>query len=264
MLERFLAALGSPVLKLYRETEKLGAFFLFHWSLLPKYFSGPFRLRLVMRQLEVVGFDSLGVILLTGLFTGLVSAIQIYNVVHPFHGEYAIGYAVYAGVGRELGPVFAGLMIISRAISAMTAELGTMRVTEQIDAIDVLSVDSRKYLIVPRIIATVIAVPLLIILFDFIANVGAYLLSVYALGVNPTAYMDMIDQFARFGDFGTGLVKGVVFGFLVAAIGTYIGYFTKGGARGVGLATTNAVVVSSVALFLANYFLSSIFLVLDW
>jgi phospholipid/cholesterol/gamma-HCH transport system permease protein len=155
-------------------------------------------------------------------------------------------------------------MLISRAVSAMSAELGTMRVTEQIDAIDILSIDSKQYLIIPRIIAIIFATPLLIVVFDLIANIGAYVMATYALDVNPTLYVEFISKYAKIEDFGTGLIKGVVFGYVISSIGTYVGYFANGGAKGVGEATTKAVVIASVALFLANYFISSVFLLLNW
>jgi len=155
-------------------------------------------------------------------------------------------------------------MLVSRAISAMTAELGTMRVTEQIDALDTLAVDSKKYLLVPRIIATTLATPLLVIIFVFLANVAAYIISVYALGVNPTQYQDTIRTYLEFSDIGTGIIKAFVFGYLISLIATYMGYFTKGGARGVGLATTKSVVYAAMTIFAANYFLSSLFLYLNW
>jgi len=132
------------------------------------------------------------------------------------------------------------LMLTSRAISAMAAELGTMRVTEQIDAIETLAVDSKKYLIIPRILATTVSLPLLVITFDFVGNVSAYLISTKALGVNPVAYQNTIQQFLEFSDIGTGVLKALVFGFLVSSIGSYLGYIAKGGARGVGIATTSA------------------------
>ncbi|MRI58477.1 MAG: ABC transporter permease, partial [Epsilonproteobacteria bacterium] len=167
-------------------------------------------------------------------------------------------------ISKELGPVFGALMLVSRAVSAMTAELGTMRVTEQIDAIDTLAVDSKKYLIIPRVVATTISTPLLVIVFVFLGNVSAYLISTYALGVNPTEYKNTITTYLEFSDIGTGIIKAFVFGFLISIIGTYIGYFTRGGARGVGLSTTKAVVYAAMTVFAANYFLSSLFLFLDW
>lgn len=259
-LDKIFSPIGKPIVTLFRQLDFLGAFFIFHFKLLPKYFKPPYRFKQILTQIESIGANSLGVVLLTGVFTGLVMAIQLYYAFHKFGAESMMGYTIFLAIGKELGPVFTTLMVISRAISAMAAELGTMRVTEQIDAIDVLSVDSTKYLIIPRIIATIISLPFLILIFDFVANLSSFYLATYALGVNPTAYLDTITQLGLIGDFAEGMAKGVVFGVLIAWIGTYIGYFTKGGARGVGQSTTKAVVISSVSLFLANYFISSIFL----
>ncbi len=259
-VEKIFTPFGKPFVMLAQQIPLLGAFFLFHLRLIPKYFSKPVRIKQILIQIESIGANSLGVVILTGVFTGLVLAIQLYYAFNKFGAEAMMGYTIFLAIGKELGPVFTTLMVISRAISAMSAELGTMRVTEQIDAIDVLSVDSTKYLIIPRIIATVVSLPMLILVFDFVANLSAYFLATQALGVNPTAYLDTIRQLAEVGDFAEGIVKGAVFGILISWIGTYVGYFTSGGARGVGQSTTKAVVISSVTLFLANYFISSLFL----
>ncbi len=263
-MERLLYYLGLPVVALFRAIEKFGAFILFELRLLPLYFTPPYRVREILRQIEIVGVGSFFVIALTAIFTGLVEAIQLYHGFHKFGAESFMGYTIFVSISKELGPVFGALMLVSRAISAMTAELGTMRVTEQIDAIDTLAIDSKKYLLIPRIIATTISTPILVIVFVFLGNVSAYLISTYALGVNPTEYKNTITTYLEFSDIGTGVIKAVVFGFLISIIGTYIGYFTRGGARGVGLATTKAVVYAAMTVFAANYFLSSLFLFLDW
>ncbi len=256
--------LGLPFVQLYRSLEGFGAFLIFEFKLLPLFFKPPYRIKETLQQMEIVGVGSVFVISLTAIFTGLVEAIQLYHGFHKFGAEEFMGYTIFVSISKELGPVFGALMLISRAISAMTAELGTMRVTEQIDAIDTLAVDSKKYLIIPRVVATTISTPLLVILFVFLGNVAAYLISTYALGVNPTSYKNTITTYLEFSDIGTGLIKAVVFGYLMSIIGTYIGYFTRGGARGVGLSTTKAVVYSAMTVFAANYFLSTLFLFLDW
>ena len=256
--------LGLPFVQFYRSLEGFGAFLIFELKLLPLFFKPPYRIKETLQQMEIVGVGSVFVISLTAIFTGLVEAIQLYHGFHKFGAEEFMGYTIFVSISKELGPVFGALMLISRAISAMTAELGTMRVTEQIDAIDTLAVDSKKYLIIPRVIATTISTPLLVVLFVFLGNVAAYLISTYALGVNPTSYKNTITTYLEFSDIGTGLIKAVVFGYLMSIIGTYIGYFTRGGARGVGLATTKSVVYAAMTIFAANYFLSSLFLFLDW
>ena len=264
IVENFFAVIGRPFMALYRSLEGFGAFMLFQMRLIPLFFRPPWRVGEFFRQVEIIGVETLGVILLTALFTGMVEAIQLYHGFHRFNAENFMGYTIFVSISRELGPVFASLMLISRAVSAMAAELGTMRVTEQIDAIETLAVDSKKFLIVPRILATTLSLPLLVVVFDFVGNLSAYLISTEALGVNPVAYQNTITQHLMFSDIGTGLIKATVFGFLVSAIGTYIGYHTRGGARGVGRATTRAVVYAAITIFAANYFLSSLFLYLDW
>ncbi|MFW6307942.1 MAG: MlaE family ABC transporter permease [Campylobacterales bacterium] len=264
ILENFFAFLGRPVINLSSILDKIGVFTLFHIKLVPLYFTKPFRLKETFKQMENIGVNSSGVIILTAIFTGMVLAIQFYQGFHKFGADAFMGYTIFIAITRELGPVFAALMVTSRAISAMSAELGTMRVTEQIDAIDTLSVDSRRYLVVPRIIATTASLPLLVILFDFVGNVSAYLVSVHILDVNSVSYIENINQYLTLTDITNSLIKALVFGYLIALIGTFTGYFTKGGARGVGIATTTAVVVSSVAIFATNYLLSALFLTLDW
>ncbi len=263
-MESIFYYLGLPFVKFYKSLEKFGEFIIFQLKLLPLFFVPPYRIKETFKQIEIIGVGSFFVIALTALFTGLVEAIQLYHGFHKFGAESFIGYTIFVSISKELGPVFGALMLVSRAISAMAAELGTMRVTEQIDAIDTLAIDSKKYLIIPRIIATTISLPILVIMFVFIGNLSAYLISTIALGVNPTAYKDTITTFLEFSDIGTGIIKAFVFGYLISIIGTYIGYFTRGGARGVGLSTTKAVVFSAMTIFAANYFLSSIFLYLDW
>ena len=154
-------------------------------------------------------------------------------------------------------------MVVSRGISAYAAELGSMRVTEQIDALEVMAVDSKHYLIVPRILATIISMPLLIIFFDAVANFSAYLISTISLEVNDYKYLDTIRQYGEFKDINQSIIKGIVFGYIISAIGTYIGYNTRGGAKGVGQSTTKAVVISSIAIFMADYILSTIFLIIS-
>lgn len=264
MVERFLGYIGRPFLQFYETIERFGVFILFQFSLFKLYPLAFKRYKIVLTQIEVIGLGCMGVISLTALFTGMVEAIQLYDGFHQFGVENFIGYTIFLSITKELGPVFASLMLISRSISAMAAELGTMRVSEQIDAIDILGVDSKEYLITPRIIATVISLPLLVIWFDFIAIGSAYVISTGVLGINPIAYQETLMRLGEFDDIMTGVIKAAVFGFIVSSIGSYIGYHTSGGARGVGQSTITAVVYSAVAIFIANYFLSALFLYLDW
>jgi len=264
VIENFFSFFGKPFVFLSLLLEQFGRFVLFQLKLVPLYFAFPFRIREIFKQIEYIGANSTGVIALTAIFTGMVEAVQLYQGFHEFGAQDFMGYTIFVSITKELGPVFGALMLTSRAVSSMAAELGTMRVTEQIDAMDTLAVDSKKYLIIPRIIATTISLPILVVMFDFLGNLSAYMISTQALGINSYAYENTIKVYLDFSDIGTGLIKGVVFGFLISSIGTYVGYFTKGGARGVGMATTSAVVLSSITIFAANYLLSSLFLYLDW
>lgn len=263
-MEKLLGLLGRPFLTIIEVMERFGIFILFQVRLVPLYSHVMRRPKILLTQIDVIGLGCVGVVTLTALFTGMVEAIQLYSGFHQFGIETFIGYTIFLTITKELGPVFASLMLISRSISAMAAELGTMRVSEQIDAIDILGVNSKEYLITPRIIATVISLPLLVIWFDFIAVSSAYVVSTNVLGINPIAYQETLMRLGEFDDIMTGIIKAAVFGFIVSSIGSYIGYHTSGGARGVGESTINAVVYSAVAIFITNYFLSSLFLYLDW
>ncbi len=264
MILRTLGYIGTPFIKLYSNIDKFGEFILFQIHLLALYPFAFKRFRLILTQIEIIGLGTMGVVSLTAIFTGMVEAIQLYNGFHQFGVENFIGFTVFLSITRELGPVFASLMLISRSISAMAAELGTMRVTEQIDAIEILGVDSKEYLIIPRIIATTISLPLLVIWFDFVAIGSSYVISVNVLGINPNSYQEAIMKFGELSDITTGVIKAAFFGFIVSSIGSYIGYNTRGGARGVGLSTIAAVVYSAVAIFIANYFLSALFLYIGY
>ena len=263
-MEKILGFIGRPFLNITELMERFGVFILFQVRLIPLYSHVMKRPKILFTQIDVIGLGCVGVVTLTALFTGMVEAIQLYGGFHQFGIESFIGYTIFLSITKELGPVFASLMLISRSISAMAAELGTMRVSEQIDAIDILGVNSKEYLITPRIIATVISLPLLVIWFDFIAIGSAYVISTNVLGINPIAYQETLMRLGEFNDIMTGVIKAAVFGFIVSSIGSYIGYHTSGGARGVGESTINAVVYSAVAIFITNYFLSSLFLYLDW
>ncbi|WP_456479993.1 MlaE family ABC transporter permease [Nautilia sp.] len=258
MINNFFYIIGKSAIDFIDE---LGKFTIFHLKLIPLYFKPPFRIRQIFEQINFMGFGSLGVIFLTSFFTGLVEAVQLYNGFHKFGVEDFMGYTIFISICKELGPVFAALMVVSRGISAYAAELGSMRVTEQIDALDVMAVDSKQYLIVPRIIGTIISLPLLILFFDTVANIGAYLISVYALDVNGYTYIENIKQYGEIKDFGEGVIKGLVFGYLISAVGTYIGYNTRGGAKGVGISTTRSVVIASILIFVSDYIVSALYMI---
>jgi len=256
-------AVGTIAIASLNKIDDFGKFIIFQFNIFRLFFIN-LRFQETLKQIYVIGVGTIGVIFLTAFFTGMVEAIQLYSGFHQFGIEAFMGYTIFISITKELGPVFGSLMLISRAISAMAAELGTMRVTEQIDAIETLAIDSKELLIVPRIIATTISLPILVIIFDFVGNMSSFVISTEVLGINPTIYQNIIMQHLEYTDIYSGIIKAAVFGFLVSSIGTYIGYFTSGGAKGVGISTTKAVVYSAVTVFAANYFLSSIFLFLDW
>jgi phospholipid/cholesterol/gamma-HCH transport system permease protein len=263
-IENFFATIGKIYFWFLDIVKNWGRFALFEVHILPLYFRRPWRIREILQQMVIVGVGSSGVIIFTGIFTGMVEAVQLYQGFHEFGAENMMGYPIVLSIFRELGPVFAGLMVTSRAISAMAAELGTMRVTEQIDALDTLAVNSKQYLIIPRVVATTISLPILILVFDAMGAASAYLVSIYALGINEIEYTQTINMYLDLSDIYTGVSKGFIFGFLISAIGTYIGYNARGGARGVGQATTNAVVLGAMTVFVMDYFLSSFFLIMGW
>lgn len=219
----------------------------------------PFYYRLIGRQMIDIGYYSLPVVGLTTLFAGMVLALQSYTGFARFSAEGAIPSVVVLSITRELGPVLAGLMIAGRIGASMAAELGTMRVTEQIDALETLSTNPYKYLIAPRLIAGVTMLPLLVFVGDIIGVFGGYVVSVYKLGFNASAYLQNTWTFLEPMDVVSGLVKAAVFGFMVSLMGCYHGYSSRGGAQGVGAATTNAVVSASILILVSNYIITEMF-----
>jgi len=215
--------------------------------------SGPFYLRQIGRQMIDIGYYSLPVVGLTAIFTGMVLALQSYTGFSRFEAQSAVATIVVLSMTRELGPVLAGLMVAGRVGASMAAELGTMRVTEQIDALTTLSTDPFKYLVWPRIVAGLLMLPLLVLVADIIGVFGGYLVGIYKLGFGSYDYINKTFEFLETEDVVSGLVKAAVFGFLVALMGCYHGYNSRGGAQGVGSATTKAVVSASILILTANY-----------
>ncbi|MEM1201647.1 MAG: ABC transporter permease [Acidobacteriota bacterium] len=218
----------------------------------------PFDVAEWIRQMVRVGVDSIPVVLLTALFTGMVMALQIYTVLVRFGAEGYVGSIVGLAMVRELAAVLGALMIAGRCGAAMGAEIGTMRVTEQIDALEVLATDPIHYLVVPRVWATTLMLPMLIVLADAVGILGGYLVAVVIMGSNPVTYLETTFQFMDLGDVTSGLVKAAVFGMLISTIGCAKGYYTTGGAEGVGRSTTKAVVTASIAVLIANFFLTKL------
>jgi phospholipid/cholesterol/gamma-HCH transport system permease protein len=221
--------------------------------------SGPFYPRMILRQMIDIGYYSLPVVGLTAIFTGMVLALQSHTGFSRFEAQSAVATIVVLSMTRELGPVLAGLMVAGRVGASMAAELGTMRVTEQIDALTTLSTDPYKYLVWPRLLAGLMMLPLLVVVADVIGVFGGYIVGIYKLGFGPYEYINRTFEFLETQDVVSGLVKAAVFGFLVALMGCYQGYHSAGGAQGVGAATTKAVVSASILILTANYVVTEIF-----
>lgn len=218
----------------------------------------PYRIVETLKQIEFVGNKSVFIICLSSLFTGMVFALQTYAAFHLINAETMIGPTVGLALTRELGPVMTGLIVTGRAGAAMSAQLGSMRVSEQIDALEVMGVNPKQFLVLPRIFAGIIAMPLLAAVFIFVGNLGAYLLSTSLLNIDAATYLDKINLFVRPKDIAQGLFKASFFGLLFSWIGTYKGFNTENGARGVGIATNETVVASSILILVSDYFLSAI------
>ena len=236
--------------------EHMGRFFqmagrIFAWTPRP-----PYDFRQLFRQMVKVGVDSIPVVFLTALFTGMVLALQTFSVLRRFNAESFVGSLVALSMVRELSAVLSGLIVAGRAGSAMGAELGTMRVTEQIDALEVMATDPVHYLVVPRVWASTIMLPLLVVIGNGIGIFGGYLVSVVLMKANPVSYIDRTFQFMDLNDLFSGIIKASVFGFLLAVIGCQQGFYTTGGAEGVGRSTTAAVVVASIAILISDFFLT--------
>ena len=252
----FLAAIGRGAISVCRGT---GSVTLFAGNGVSHAVRPPFYARLFGRALMEMGYFSLPVVALTAVFTGMVLALQSYTGFSRYSAQSAIPNIVVLSITRELGPVLAGLMVAGRIGAAMAAELGTMRVTDQIDALTTLSTDPMKYLIVPRLLAGVIALPALVVVADILGVLGGFIVSTASLGFNPTTYLTNTMNFMQTGDVVSGLVKAAVFGFVIALMGCYQGYNSRGGAQGVGAATTNAVVSASILILALDYVLTELF-----
>jgi phospholipid/cholesterol/gamma-HCH transport system permease protein len=252
----FLASIGAVFLGFLAATGRLA---LFTVQALAAACSPPFYPRVILRQILYMGYFSLPVVGLTAIFTGMVLALQSYTGFSRFAAEGAVATVVVLSMTRELGPVIAGLMVAGRVGAAMAAEIGTMRVTDQIDALYTLSTDPLRYLVLPRLIAGLVTLPLLVLVADIIGVFGGFLVGTTTLGFNPYGYLDQTQQHLETRDVVSGLVKAGVFGFTVALMGCYNGYQSEGGAEGVGQSTTYAVVSASILILLSDYVLTSVF-----
>ncbi|MBP7722318.1 MAG: ABC transporter permease [Alphaproteobacteria bacterium] len=256
LLPDICQALGRTILAFLQRVGQLSIFVgksVMH-CFLPPYFPSQ-----IWRQLVDIGYYSLPVVGMTALFTGMVLALQSYTGFTRFNAESAIAAVVVLSVTRELAPVLAGLMVAGRVGAAIAAEIGTMRVTEQIDAMSTLSVNPFKYLIAPRVIAGTLMLPILVLVGDIIGVYGGYIIAIYRLDFSEGSYLSQTWDILETMDIVSGLVKAAVFGFIVAILGCYNGFNSQRGAQGVGAATTNAVVSASIVILLFNYLLTQVF-----
>ena len=255
-MTRLLEAIGRVLLRLL---EELGLFFQMMgrfamWAVRP-----PYDFKELLRQMVRVGVDSVPVCFLTTLFTGMVMALQTFNGFRRFHAESFVGSVVALSLTRELSPVLTALMVTGRVGSAMAAEIGSMRVTEQIDAMTALATEPVQYLVVPRVTASILMMPPLVVMGDAVGMFGGYLVAVNLMGANPVSYVENSFQFLDVGDdIVTGLIKAAVFGLLFSLIACVRGYYTSGGAEGVGRATTRAVVAGSLSILFVDFFLTKL------
>lgn len=255
-LLNLFAAVGRGTLGMLAE---VGRITLFAAEGLSHVFRPPFYGRLFWRAFVEFAYFSLPVVALTAVFTGMVLALQSYSGFARFSAEGAVATVVVLSVVRELGPVLAGLMVAGRVGASMAAELGTMRVTDQIDALTTLSTNPMKYLVAPRLLAGVLALPLLVVVANILGVMGGFIVGVFKLDFNAGSYLARTFDFLKMEDITLSLTKAAVFGFLVALMGCYHGYNSKGGAQGVGAATTSAVVMASILILAFDYVLTELF-----
>jgi phospholipid/cholesterol/gamma-HCH transport system permease protein len=252
----FVVQIGSVTLSYLA---RIGQIAIFIGNAVKHCFAPPFYPRLILKQIIQIGYFSLPVVGLTAIFSGAVLALQSYSGFSRFNAESTIATVVVLSITRELGPVLAGLMVAGRVGASMAAEIGTMKVTEQIDALTTLSTNPLKYLVVPRVIAGVLMLPFLVLVADVIGVMGGYLVAVYELGFSAGPYIQNTFEFLKAIDVISGLTKAAFFGFIITIMGCYWGYNSKGGAEGVGIATTNAVVSSSITILIVNYIITGWF-----
>lgn len=256
---QFISKLGHVVLSFLKSAGELG---LFAFETIYHCFTPPYYGKAFLKQFVEIGFYSLPVVALTTLFAGMVIALQTYTGFSQFSAEGAVAMVVLVAVTRELAPVMAGLMVAGRIGAAMAAEIGTMRVTEQIDALTTLSTNPFKYLIVPRVVAGVLMLPILVLIGDIIGICGGYMIGISKLDFNASTYLMSTWEYLKPMDIISGLTKAGVFGFIITLLGCYNGFHSNGGAQGVGQATTNAVVSSSILILIFNYILTELFFTL--
>lgn len=269
IVDAALAAADKPVGLVLQILESIGANILRALDQIGKFahlvllgimwtFRPPYRIHLVFKQMEFVGVKSLSIIVISGMFTGMVFTLQSGAAFALFGAEGFVGPTVVLALTLELSPVLTALMISGRAGSAMAAEIGTMKVTEQVDALLAMAVNPINYLVVPRIVASVVMLPIMCMIFNLVGTFGAWLVATRVLGYDEGVFIRNVEWYVDMNDIMKGLIKATVFGFIIATVGCFKGYYTSGGAEGVGRATTESVVVSSVSVLISDYFLTQL------
>jgi phospholipid/cholesterol/gamma-HCH transport system permease protein len=241
-----------------RPIESVGDLSLFILQSLAAMPRPPYRLHIFFAQLEFMAWGSLFVVGLTGLFTGMVLSLQLVQAFGLFNAQGLVGGTIELALARELAPIFTCIVVVARVGSAVATELGTMRVTEQIDALETMAVDPLNYLVTPRVLAAAVASPMLTMLFNAVALLGAYLIAVFTKDMSPGTFLNRIQTLVFLGDITQGLMKASVIGFVVTMIACFRGYRAEGGARGVGIATTQAVVGGLIAIFAIDYLYTAV------
>ena len=252
-----LESIGLIFLRLFEQT---GLWFRMLWRTMAYAVQPPFEFAEWLRQMVRLGVESVPVVFLTTMFTGMVFALETYSGFHRVHAENFVGSAVALSMLRELSPVLVGLMVTGRVGSSMAAEIGTMRVTEQIDALKALATDPVHYLFVPRVIAGIVMLPFLVVLGDALGIGGGYIVAVKQLGANGLVYEQNTFQYLNMEDLRAGVIKAATFGLILTLTGCTRGYYTAGGAEGVGRSTTQAVVSASLIILFIDFFLTKLLL----
>jgi phospholipid/cholesterol/gamma-HCH transport system permease protein len=252
----FAEDIGNKIIEIL---EEFGKIFTLGWQVIKDIFRWKVNTKLAFEQMVKIGVESLPLALVTAVFVGMVFAIQIASEFVKFGAGKYVGGVMSIGIARELGPAIAGIVVAARVAAAITAEIGTMQVTEQIDALKALGGSPLRYLIIPRFLACALMLPLLTVFSNIIAFWGGYVVAVFLGKINPVDYMETAQRLVKLWDVYGGLIKTVIFGMIIAVIACYKGLTTRGGAKGVGEATTSSVVTSLISLFIVNYFLSILF-----
>ena len=259
MVDYFLNFLGTIGKKFFNFVFNIGHFFIFcagatYWILRP-----PWYYKKILQQILDIGYFSLPVVGLTTFFSGMVLSLQTFNGFTELNTETTVARVVLTSITRELGPVLTGLMVAGRVGAKMAAEIATMRVTEQIDALGTLGTRPMQYLIAPKIIASLVCIPLLVLVGNTIGILGGYVIAIYKLNFNPTLYLHATLEYLQLIDIIQGTVKATVFGLIISMVSCYFGYNANKGAEGVGFATTSSVVISSVMILTSTYIITALF-----